>query len=222
VLGKKRAIVSPISGTTRDLLEEEATLAGQKFVFCDSAGIRETSDEIEKIGVELAKERIPWADLVLLVIDATDEVGGWKPTLDLLASSGKRVWMVVNKIDLNPNAMMRVIEGSEMCEQNFYISAKTGAGIGALIEALVEDVSKHLPERGEVGEVVTNERHRDCLRRAEAALSQFIDSVGTRSPALPILAADIREALSALDEIVGRTYTEDILGRIFSKFCIGK
>ena len=77
-----------------------------------------------------------------------------------------------------------------------------------------------MPERGEVGEVITNERHRDCLQRADQALSSFIDL--TKQAPLSILATDIREALVALDEIVGRTYTEDILGRIFSKFCVGK
>lgn len=222
VLGKKRAIVSPISGTTRDLIEEEASLAGQKFVFCDSAGIRETSDEIEKIGVELAKERIPWADLVLLVVDGTDLTLSWRSTADLLRESGKRIWLVVNKIDLNPQALINVFCDSATCEQNFYISAKSGAGIAALIEALAEDVGKNGPEQGEVGEVVTNERHRDCLRRAEQSLARFADAVALKTPALPILVADIREALNALDEIVGKTYTEDILGRIFSKFCVGK
>jgi tRNA modification GTPase len=128
----------------------------------------------------------------------------------------------VNKIDLNPTAMMKVFCDSKTCQQIFYISAKTGAGIGGLIEVLVEDVGKNMPERGEVGEVVTNERHRDCLRRAEQALVRFADAVASKTPALPILVADIREALHALDEIVGKTYTEDILGRIFSKFCVGK
>ena len=222
ILGKRRAIVSPISGTTRDLIEEEATLAGQKFVFCDSAGIRDTTDEIEKMGVELAKERIPWADLVLLVVDATDAAGEWKNTAQLLRESGKRIWMVVNKIDINPKAMMEVMCDSTTCQQNFYISAKTGAGIGALIEALVEDVNRIMPEQGDVGEVVTNERHRDCLRRAEQALIQFSEAVQSKTLALPILVADVRDALNALDEIVGKTYNEDILGRIFSKFCIGK
>jgi tRNA modification GTPase len=222
ILGKRRAIVSPISGTTRDLIEEEATLAGQKFVFCDSAGIRDTTDEIEKMGVELAKERIPWADLVLLVVDATDAAGEWKNTAQLLRESGKRIWMVVNKIDINPKAMMEVMCDSTTCQQNFYISAKTGAGIGALIEALVEDVNRSMPEQGDVGEVVTNERHRDCLRRAEQALIQFSEAVQSKTLALPILVADVRDALNALDEIVGKTYNEDILGRIFSKFCIGK
>ena len=130
--------------------------------------------------------------------------------------------MVVNKIDINPKAMMEVMCDSTTCQQNFYISAKTGAGIGALIEALVEDVNRSMPEQGDVGEVVTNERHRDCLRRAEQALIQFSEAVQSKTLALPILVADVRDALNALDEIVGKTYNEDILGRIFSKFCIGK
>jgi len=222
LLGKRRAIVSEVSGTTRDLIEEEATLAGFKFVFCDSAGIRETSDAVERIGVELAKERIPWADLVFLVVDATDTSQSWRDTLQLLKESGRRTWMIINKIDLNPGAFSQIVCNSSVCQQNFYISAKTGAGIGSLIEALVDDVAKVMPERGEVGEVVTNERHRDCLVRAAQAIDSFIEGVKSRGVPVTILTTDIKEALSALDEIVGKTYTEDILGRIFSKFCIGK
>jgi tRNA modification GTPase len=222
LLGKKRAIVSSISGTTRDLIEDEATLAGHKFVFCDSAGIRETTDQIEKIGVELAKERIPWADLIMLVVDSTDSSGEWQETLTLLKQHEKQIWMIVNKIDLNPNALLDFSPYLSMCQQNFFISAKTGDGIGSLIEALVEDVAKKVPEKGEVGEIITNERHRDCLRRAEAALSSCVEAAHAKAVPLAIIAADLREALGALDEIVGKTYTEDILGRIFSKFCIGK
>jgi tRNA modification GTPase len=222
LLGKKRAIVSSISGTTRDLIEDEATLAGHKFVFCDSAGIRETTDQIEKMGVELAKERIPWADLIMLVVDSTDSSGEWQETLTLLKQHEKQIWMIVNKIDLNPNALLDFSPYLSMCQQNFFISAKTGDGIGSLIEALVEDVAKKVPEKGEVGEIITNERHRDCLRRAEAALSSCVEGAHAKAVPLAIIAADLREALGALDEIVGKTYTEDILGRIFSKFCIGK
>lgn len=104
----------------------------------------------------------------------------------------------------------------------FFISAKTGDGISGLIEALVEDLAKQVPEKNEAGEVVTNERHRDCLERAERALAACIDGLQARGVPLSIVVADLKEALSALDEIVGKTYTEDILGRIFSKFCIGK
>ncbi len=222
LLGKRKAIVSDISGTTRDLIEDEASLAGHKFVFCDSAGLRETDDEIERIGVELAKERIPWADLVLFLVDATDSAGEWKDAMRLLAESKKRVWMVVNKIDRNPNALSQIYCDSSQCQQNFFISAKTGDGIGALIEALVEDVAKRIPERGEAGEIVTNERHRECLERAAGALARSLDGFQSGGVPIAIIATDIKDALSALDEIVGKTYTEDILGRIFSKFCIGK
>jgi tRNA modification GTPase len=222
LLGKRKAIVSSISGTTRDLIEDEATLAGHKFVFCDSAGIRETTDQIEKIGVELAKERIPWADIILFVVDATDSSVSWHETLEMLRKESKRIWMIVNKIDLNPNALLEFSPYASLCQQNFFISAKTGDGIGSLIESLVEDVAKQIPEKGDVGEVITNERHRDCLRRAEAALSSCIEGAQARGVPLTILVADLKEALAALDEIVGKTYTEDILGRIFSKFCIGK
>jgi tRNA modification GTPase len=222
LLGKRRAIVSEVSGTTRDLIEEEATLAGYKFVFCDSAGIRETNDTVEQIGVELAKERIPWADLVFLVVDATDATQAWRETLQLLKEQGSRVWMIVNKIDLNPDALSQIVCESSVCQQNFYISAKSGAGIGPLIEALVEDVAKSMPEKGDVGEIVTNERHRDCLERASQSLGSFVDGVRSGGAPVTILTADVKEALGALDEIVGKTYTEDILGRIFSKFCIGK
>jgi tRNA modification GTPase len=222
LLGKRKAIVSNISGTTRDLIEDEATFAGHKFVFCDSAGIRETTDQIEKIGVELAKERIPWADLILLVVDASDTSAEWQETLMLLKQHEKQVWMIVNKIDLNPNALLDFSPYLSLCQQNFFISAKTGDGIGSLIEALVEDVAKKVPEKSEAGEIITNERHRDCLRRAEVALSSCVEGAHTKAIPLAIIAADLREALSALDEIVGKTYTEDILGRIFSKFCIGK
>lgn len=222
LVGKRKAIVSAVSGTTRDLIEEEASLAGHKFVFCDSAGLRDTTDEVEQIGVELAKERIPWADLVLFVVDASDTSDAWRDTLDILKRSGKKIWMVINKIDLNPSAVGIFVADSSVCQQNFYISAKTGAGVGPLIEALVDDMAKEMPAREDAGEVITNERHRDCLRRADEALVSFIDLVHSKSAPLSILVADIKEALTALDEIVGKTYTEDILGRIFSKFCIGK
>jgi tRNA modification GTPase len=222
LVGKRKAIVSAVSGTTRDLIEEEASLAGHKFVFCDSAGIRDTNDEVEKIGVELAKERLAWADLVLFVVDGTDTSSAWKEILDVLKAAKKKAWMVVNKIDANPAALGFFQADSSVCQQNFYVSAKTGAGIGPLLEALVDDVAREMPEKGDVGEVITNERHRDCLRRAYDSLTAFIDQAQAKQAPIAILVADLREALAALDEIVGKTYTEDILGRIFSKFCIGK
>lgn len=86
----------------------------------------------------------------------------------------------------------------------------------------LDTLARRIPERGETGEVVTNERHRECLMRASSALERCIGGVQSGGIPISILASDIKEALNALDEIVGKTYTEDILGRIFSKFCIGK
>ena len=86
----------------------------------------------------------------------------------------------------------------------------------------LDTLARRIPERGETGEVVTNERHRECLMRASSALERCIDGVQSGGIPISILASDIKEALNALDEIVGKTFTEDILGRIFSKFCIGK
>lgn len=222
LLGKRRAIVSDISGTTRDLIEDEAILAGHRFLFCDSAGIRETEDRIEMIGVELAKERIPWADLVLLVADAENKTGDWKGIVKLLLDGNKRVWLVVNKIDISSDAASSFIDYTSMFERIVFLSVKTGEGLSRLVDALVDDIAKEIPDKAEVGEVITNERHRECLERARRVLKSFSDCEQLRLTPLSIIATDLKVCLNALDEIVGRTYTEDILGRIFSKFCIGK
>lgn len=221
LLGRPRAIVSAISGTTRDLLEEEAMIGGYKFVFCDSAGLRETEDEIESIGVELAKERMTWADLVLLVVDATDSDSNWRSVLDYLRPRAKRIWMVTNKVDLNPQAFSQFYCDLDVCQQNLYLSVKTRDGFDTLVQALIDDVARTMPDKAEVGEVVTNERHRECLVRARSAIDTALESIAKKMPA-EIVSVDVRQVLTALDQIVGRTYTEDILGRIFSKFCIGK
>ena len=227
LLGKNRAIVSPISGTTRDLIEEEAIFQGYRFIFCDSAGLSDhTNDEVEKRGVELARERLPWADLVLFLVDASDTDSDWQLVLESIRNSAKQIWMVVNKVDLNPNAFAAIFCDSRTCAQNFYISAKTRAGVPPLTQALLDEVAAQRGDAGQGSGVVTNERHRQAFAAAAAALERAIDGMNNtgsnKSAPLEILAADIRTALGLLDEIVGKTFTDDILGRVFSKFCIGK
>lgn len=221
LLNRQRAIVTEVSGTTRDLIEEEAILAGYRFVFCDSAGIRDTSDTVEKIGVELAIDRIGWADLVLFVVDATDTSEEWLRVLDLLRGKARKIWMVTNKIDLNPHAIGKLFCESNTCAQNFYLSAKNHSGLVELTKALIDEVATRLPDLAQASQVVTSERQRSCLTKALAALERAIAALQQRHPP-EIVSSDIRLALSALEEVVGKTYTEDILGRIFSKFCIGK
>lgn len=220
-LGRDRAIVSEIPGTTRDVLEEEALVNGYRFVFCDSAGITHTDDVVERIGVELARDRIGWADLVLLVVDATDKDQHWRMVLDELRGKARLIWMVTNKIDLNPGAIGEILCDSRTCAQNFYISARTQDGFCALQEALVDEVRNSLPTGSDASEVVTNERHRSCLLRAHEALQHAIKGYQQKLPP-EVIAAETRIALSQLEELVGKTHTEDLLGRIFSKFCIGK
>lgn len=221
LLGRERAIVSEISGTTRDLLEEEAIFSGYRFIFCDSAGLTETQDKVEKIGVERARDRISWADLVLVVADATDGENDFRSILEQARPNARKIWLIVNKIDLNATALSSVFCESSVCSQNFYLSAKTKSGFDSLVQALVEEVSESVDDSAASSGVVTNERHRSCLSTAKQSLERARHGIETGLPA-EIISGEVRLALTALEEIVGKTYTEDILGRIFSKFCIGK
>lgn len=221
LLGRKRAIVSEISGTTRDLIEEEAIIGGYRFVLCDSAGITESSDTVEKIGIELARDRVQWADLVLLVTEAVDAAAAWKELLYEIHPSAAKIWLIVNKTDLNPGAIGSIICDSKYCARNFYLSAKTAQGVDALREALVDEVTSSISQHSDAAHIVTNERQRTCLARAHQAVDRCFTILSEEAP-LEILSVEIRAALSSLEELVGKTWTEDILGRIFSKFCIGK
>ena len=221
LVGQERAIVTEISGTTRDVIEVATSFAGYHFIFCDSAGITETSDPVEQIGIGLARERMEWADLVLLVVDATDPSKEHEALLNEIHAKGKAIWMLINKIDLNPKAIGAVICDSNICARNFYLSATTKKGFTGLLEALKEEVASRAQDSADSSMVVTNERQRTCLERAVSALNATLSAIQAHHPE-EIIAEDIRHALSELEEIVGKTYTEDILGRIFSKFCIGK
>ncbi len=221
LVGQERAIVTEISGTTRDVIEVEAIFSGYRFIFCDSAGITETTDRVEQIGIELARERLDWADLILLIVDATDSEEHYQELLSEISAKKRNIWMVINKIDANPNAVGRIICDSSVCAQNIYLSAKTKRGFSSLIDALKEEVSSRARDAASSSLVVTNERQRNCLERAAAAVDQAQRSIAANQSE-EIVSEDLRQALKELEEIVGKTYTEDILGRIFSKFCIGK
>lgn len=221
ILGKERSIVTDISGTTRDLIEEEVALNGYRLVFCDTAGVSDNPDRVERIGIERARERIDWAELVLFVADASDKNLKWEQLLSEVRGKGKKIWMLTNKIDLNPEAFGTHFCDSSTCAQNFYISAKTGDGFQSLTDALIEEVRSSTPAATEGSNVVTNERHYNCLARAKSALERAGAGLNGHVPR-EIVIEEVRSCLNALEEIVGKTYTEDILGRIFSKFCVGK
>ena len=212
-LGTDRAIVTEISGTTRDTLEEQVLIHGVQFLFCDTAGVTDTTDTVEKIGIERAKQRVDWADLVLFMLDAGAPDSDWESAVAAIESRTP-VWPVVNKIDAAPDYCISHPEAR-------YISVHSGAGCDTLQKGLLELVQQKSVDAGAVSEIVTNERHRDCLEKAREALKRTSDAIISTQPA-EIISAELRAALSNLEELVGRTETEDILGRIFSKFCIGK
>ncbi|MGI6524397.1 MAG: tRNA uridine-5-carboxymethylaminomethyl(34) synthesis GTPase MnmE [Bdellovibrionota bacterium] len=222
LLNEERAIVTPIPGTTRDLIEESGQIDGYSFIFCDSAGIQDTSDQVEEIGVKRAISRLKWADIILFIVDCSDTTGAWKRLLSILQETdltqGTKVYAVLNKIDL-PHQTIR-FDDIGLISKELHLSAKTGVGFEELKETLLQSIKN--PDQSEDSTfALTEERHKVCLERALAALNRTDQLLGTETP-LEFICAEVRSALSALEELIGITTPDDILGRIFSKFCIGK
>jgi tRNA modification GTPase len=213
LLKKKRALVTEVSGTTRDILEEECILDGVKFILCDSAGIRETDDYVEKLGIELALERVGWADLVLLIIDTSDSSEEVTAQYNFLKDCAKKVWVINNKIDIQKPSLNFFDNKSKMLS----LSSYTGEGVTTLIENLLQEVRELKHDTSESSVIIINERHKHCLSKS----IEYLNRCTIHLP-LEILSEELRLALQALDEIIGKTLADDILGRIFSKFCIGK
>jgi tRNA modification GTPase len=214
LLGKDRAIVTPIPGTTRDLLEDDLSLGGLHFRILDTAGIRQTDEMIEQEGIRRSKQAMERADLILLIVDASAEIA--PETLTLLHSSPpQKTILVWNKMDLSDAHI-----SSHPVEHHVQISAKTGAGLDELKQTIHRVIwKKGPPSKEEV--IITNLRHKQALDNAIQSCEHLIE--GLNSDISPeFLAADIRSTLFELATIVGGNITEDVLTAIFSKFCIGK
>jgi tRNA modification GTPase len=203
LLGMERAIVSEIPGTTRDTIEETACLHGILFRLTDTAGLRETSDPVEREGVHRTERVLENADLVLHLFDASTE--------ECPPALREHEILVANKSDLPcPSLSERAIP----------VSCRTGAGFEELLNAMVEATGAHHLTSGQSLAAI-NSRHKALLESARIALESASTLVQTNEP--PELAAiELRSALDFLGRIVGNTDTEDILGEIFSRFCIGK
>jgi tRNA modification GTPase len=228
LLNTSRAIVTDVPGTTRDTIEEAINIGGISFRLVDTAGLRETSDIVEKEGVRRTKDEISISDLVVLVIDASREsysAETQKILVVLMAQnfSLEKIVLVLNKIDLLASLSDRLLEGLEIPKTVgvLKVSAKTGIGLDELRKALME---KGFGQRGSAGEAtttVTSTRHFDALQRSRDALVLALSSVG-EGKSNEFIAVDLRNALDSLGEIIGEVTTEDILNSIFAKFCIGK
>lgn len=205
LLGRERAIVSEIPGTTRDTIEETANIRGIPVVFIDTAGIRESSDSIELEGIRRSRESLERAELILHVLDRSEPAGD-----ELTTTIHKKRIIVLNKADLTPLAAAEGIP----------ISCKTGAGIEELKDA-IRDLVRDGSVDSEMTEVMINSRHEEALRRARSGIENTIQSLSAGA-SIELAAMDLRLAVNAVGEIVGKTTTEDLLDSIFGQFCLGK
>lgn len=215
LLGRDRAIVSAIPGTTRDTIEETANIRGLPIVFIDTAGLRQARDEIEVEGIRRSRRSLETAELILQVVDASEP---WTSEDDLFLAefSGKKRILVLNKADLP--ARLVVPQGNTA--PTVGLSCLTGQGIETL-----KDLIKGLVWAGEINaemlEVMINSRHKEALNRSRTAARRSLEALQS-GQTLELVAMDLRIAVDAAGEIVGKTASEDLLDMIFSQFCIGK
>ena len=213
---EERAIVTDIAGTTRDIVKETVNLDGILLNLLDTAGIRTTDDEVEKIGVERSKRSIEEADLVLVLLDSKS--GLTDTDREILEDTNKRNRVIlINKTDLGEPEFMGELPADEpvIC-----VSAKTGRG--------VDELSGFLKERynlGEIGQndacIITNMRHVAALTRAKEAIKRLEDGLMAGMP-VDLVTIDLNIAIDSLGEITGATVSEDIVSSIFHNFCVGK
>lgn len=215
LLGEERAIVTDIPGTTRDVITESLLVDGLTLNIMDTAGIRETEDEVEKIGVQKAYEYAARADLVIYVIDSTvpmddDDVS----IMNFIAEHGIKAVYAVNKIDEGGAPLL--IGGQRSCQ----CSARTGEGINGLLSAI-----KEMFESGEISfnneTVITNERHVELLKSAKRSVEAVIESIESGMPE-DFYTIDLMDAYKSLGLIIGEETEDDLADRIFADFCMGK
>lgn len=222
LLKQERAIVTEVPGTTRDVIEEVVNIRGVPMRLMDTAGLRDTTDRVESIGVELARSKIEGADLVLFVVDAS--AGRFDEDLGLVeAAQGKKTIVVANKIDLAGDEEKNAVVGAFGPESTALVSVKDGTGVEGLLDAVYKESVGHAPGAVEArpGELVVSLRHKKAL---EAALEGIDRTARAARDGVPgeFVATELRWAVDRLGEITGETTTDDILDRIFSNFCIGK
>ena len=218
LLNEERAMVTPIPGTTRDVIESTIQLQGLPLHLMDTAGFRKVRGRLEKIGVHRAAQKMEEADLVLLVIDGSRPLH--QDDLDLLARvQSKRAVVVLNKIDLPARVNEQALDALASGLRRVRISALKGEGLEALRKAIVEVITSGL-DTADLG-VAPSLRHKEALERVSGHFQAAVSNLREGLP-FEILAVDLQGGLEALGEIVGETANEEVLDRIFSRFCIGK
>jgi tRNA modification GTPase len=224
LLQEDRAIVTPVPGTTRDVIAETIDLDGVPAVLLDTAGITETTDTVEQFGVARSRAALGGSDAQLVVIDGSvplDEDTRAVAGLVASATGSASAVLVLSKRDLPAVVEMTSVRALLPDTPLVAVSAITGAGLDELRRALRAQAGASGPEPVGRDVMLTNARHRDALERARASLLLALRSV-EEGLAADFVCIDLRSCLAALGEITGESVTEDLLTRIFSEFCIGK
>lgn len=207
LLGKQRAIVTDIAGTTRDSLEEVLEVDGILLRLIDTAGIRDTEDVVEAIGVERSIEAAKGSDIILFITEAGRQLNDYEKELMSRFDKDKKILLVINKSDIKKDD-----------RQGLHISAKQGMGLDELKKAIVNTFIDKSIDTG--GDIITGERHAQAIAKAIQSIKNAyfnLDNLPTEC-----ILIDLRDAYTSLGEITGTTATEEIVERIFSKFCLGK
>lgn len=218
ILGRERAIVTDLPGTTRDYLEESINLKGLPVRLVDTAGLRKTSDHIEQKGMDRGRELIDSADVLILVLDSTIEPSS--TDVEICEALGDKLIVVLNKWDKIKEPIQSILDIEQKYEDVIRVSAKTGQGISDLIAGIRQ---KSLSKGGEIspGTMIPNLRQKKCLEKAGMELSKLIDEALSEIP-YDLMAARLDYACSELDQVTGRITPDDVLNSIFDNFCIGK
>ncbi len=210
LLGRERAIVTDIPGTTRDAIEAPATCNGFPFRLIDTAGLRPSSDAVERIGVEVSRRYLAAADVIVFCVEAGRTLG---PDEEAFLTDGAAPVVVARtKSDLAVSAAP---------SDHIVTSAVTGVGLDALRDALAAHAFGQLSSRGSVEPVLTRERHRLALERARDEVRAFREARRTAIDAA-VAATHLRAAVSALEDVIGLVTSDDVLDRVFAAFCVGK
>ena len=225
--GQERAIVTDVAGTTRDTLQETIVLNGLTMHLTDTAGLRDTTDAVERIGIERARSAINQADLLLLVHDLSRQADPLELATELFGETAEgtpnfdrsKLLLIGNKRDLVEQQQSEELADEVMVSgyDQVNVSCETSVGIDCLIDTLCDKVGFHPPENS----LIARTRHLDALRRTEEHLQQaYVQLVDYQAGEL--VAESLRQAQYSLGEITGEFSADDLLGRIFGSFCIGK
>lgn len=219
LLHEDKAIVTDVAGTTRDVIEEYVNVSGVPLKLIDTAGIRETDDKVEKIGVERSKKAIEQSDLVLLVLNAAESLTKEDLELIRLTNDKKRI-IILNKTDLEERLDRKELAKISENAPVYATSILKNEGVEALEEAISKLFFNGI-ENSQSTVMVTNARHIALLKKAQNSLDSVLEGISSGMP-VDLVQIDMTEAWNLLGEITGESYEDELLDQLFSQFCLGK